>query len=145
MGGRCLLTMVCCSWPGWKYCGDISLLRRFNTQKRYGQHQVQHCNACFCGNRWHNHALHIALGHMQWPAGQGRRFCPSTLLWWDPTWGPASSSGAPSTRKTWACWSGSRGGPQKWSKAWNTSPVSWGCLAWRTPGCRETLLQPFCT
>ena len=28
-----------------------------------------------------------------WPAGRGRWFCPSTLLWWDPTWSPASSSG----------------------------------------------------
>jgi len=26
---------------------------------------------------------------------------------------PASSSGAPSTRKRWSCWSGARGGPQK--------------------------------
>ena len=34
----------------------------------------------------------------------------------DPTWSPASSSGAPSTRKTWTCWSRSRGGTQKWSE-----------------------------
>jgi len=31
----------------------------------------------------------------------------------DPTSSPASSSGAFSTGKTWTCWSGSRGGPQK--------------------------------
>jgi len=47
------------------------------------------------------------------PAGWGRWFCLSALLWWDSTWSPASSSGALSTRRTWTCWSGSRGGPQK--------------------------------
>jgi len=35
----------------------------------------------------------------------------STLV--RPTWSPASSSGALTTGKTWTCWSGSRGGPQK--------------------------------
>ncbi|GAB0180716.1 cAMP-dependent protein kinase inhibitor alpha [Grus japonensis] len=30
-----------------------------------------------------------------------------------PTWSTVSSSGVPSTRKTWTCWSESRGGPQK--------------------------------
>jgi len=54
-----------------------------------------------------------------WPAGQGRGFCPSALLWWDPT-SPASSSGAPSTRRTWNCWSRSRGGQQKRSEGWST-------------------------
>ena len=44
--------------------------------------------------------------------------------------------GALSTGKTWSCWSRSRGGPQKWSEGWNTSPTrtvweSWGCSAWR--------------
>jgi len=29
-----------------------------------------------------------------------------------PTWSPASSSGATSTRRTWSCWRESRGGPQ---------------------------------
>ena len=38
-----------------------------------------------------------------WPAGRGRRFCPSTLLWWDPsssTVSGALSTGALSTGKT---------------------------------------------
>ena len=48
------------------------------------------------------------------------------LHWWDPIWSPASSSGAASTEKTWACWSGSRGGPQKWSEGWNRSPMRKG-------------------
>ncbi|KAK4813527.1 LOW QUALITY PROTEIN: hypothetical protein QYF61_009253 [Mycteria americana] len=44
----------------------------------------------------------------------------------------------------------SRGGPQKLSEGWNTSPVgngceSWGCSAWRREGSRETFLQPFNT
>jgi len=37
-------------------------------------------------------------------------FCPSALLWSDPTRSPASSSGAPNTGQTWSCWSGARGG-----------------------------------
>jgi len=80
-----------------------------------------------------------------WPAGQERWFCPSTLLWWAPTWSPASSSGALSTGKTWSCCSRSRGGPQKRSEGWSTSPVkkgweSWGCSAWR----REAAGRPCC-
>jgi len=35
----------------------------------------------------------------------------------------AFSSGALSTRRTWNCWSGSKGGLQKWSKGWSTSPM----------------------
>ena len=53
-----------------------------------------------------------AASKAAWPAGRGRGFCPATLLWWDLTWSPASSSGALSTEKTWTCWSGSGGGPQ---------------------------------
>ena len=39
-------------------------------------------------------------------------------------------------------WTVSRGGPQKWSKGWSTSPVkmgwkSWGCSAWRREGFLE--------
>ena len=79
-----------------------------------------------------------------WPAGRWRWFCPSVPLWWDATWSPTSSSGALSTRRTWNCWSRSRGGPWRWSKWWNTSPVrkgweSWGYLAWRREGSREIL------
>ena len=79
-----------------------------------------------------------------WPAGRGRGFCPSTLPSWDPTWSTVSSSGASNTRRTQSCWSRSRGGPQRWSEVWSTSPVStgwemWGSLAWRREGCEETL------
>ena len=75
---------------------------------------------------------------------------PSAPLWWDPTWSPASSYGALSTGKTWTCWRGSRGGPQKFSERWNTSPMrrgwaSWGCSAWGREGCRDTLEQPSST
>jgi len=77
-----------------------------------------------------------------WPVGQGRWFYHSTLLWWDPTWSPASSSGAVSTAKTWMCWSRSRGRPQKWSQGWIISPTrkgweSWSCSAWRREGSGE--------
>ena len=89
-----------------------------------------------------------AASKAAWPAGRGRWFC--TLLWWDLTQSPASSYGAPSTRRTWTCWSGSRGVPQRWSKGWNTSPMrkgweSWGCSAWRREGGGETWLQPSST
>jgi len=42
-----------------------------------------------------------------------RGVCPSSLLWWDPIWSPASRFGALSTGKTRTCWIGFRGGPQK--------------------------------
>ena len=60
-----------------------------------------------------------AASREAWPAGRGRGFCPFTVLWWDPTWSPVSSSGALSTRR-----SGSGGGPQRWSKA--GAPLLWG-------------------
>ena len=87
-----------------------------------------------------------AASRESWPAGWGGWFYPSAVLWWDPTWRPASSSGASSTGKTQTCWSGSRGDPQQWSEGWNTSPMrkgweSWGCPAWIREGCGETLLQ----
>ena len=79
-----------------------------------------------------------------WPAGWGRWLWTSVLLWRDPPWSPASSSGALSTRKMWTCWSGSRGGPQTWSQGWNTSPMrkgwkSWRCSAWRRV-CRHLIV-----
>ena len=85
-----------------------------------------------------------------WPAGWGRWFCPSTPLWRDHTWSTASGSGVLSTGRTWTCWSGSRGGPQKWSEGWNSSPKrkgweSWGCSAWRREGSGETFLRAFNT
>jgi len=58
-----------------------------------------------------------AASRETWPAGQGRWFRPATPLWWEPTWSPASSSGAPSTRRTWTCWSGSRGGHKNHGRA----------------------------
>ena len=44
-------------------------------------------------------------------------------------------------------WRASRGGPQKWSKRWNTSPMktgweSWSHSAWRREGSRETCEWP---
>ena len=69
------------------------------------------------------------------------------LLSWEPT---ATSSGAPSTRRTWICWSRSGGGPQKWSEGWSTSPLrtgwesgweSWGSSAWRREGLGKGLQQ----
>ena len=91
-----------------------------------------------------------AASRETWPAGQGKWFCPSTLLWRNPTWSSASSSGALSTGKTGNCWSGSRQGPQKLSEGWNTSPVrkgweSCGCSACRSEGSRDTLRQPSST
>jgi len=88
--------------------------------------------------------LSLVASKAAWPAGRGKWFCPSALLWWDPTQSPASSSGALNTRRTWTCWSRFRGGPQKRSEGCSTSPVrsgweSWGCSAWRKEGSRETL------
>jgi len=85
-----------------------------------------------------------------WPAGQERWLCPSTLLWWDLTWSTAFSSGALSTRRTWNCWSGSKGGLQKRSEGWSTSAMRTGwescaCSAWRREGCGETWLRHFST
>ena len=79
-----------------------------------------------------------------WPAGQERWFYYSTLLWWDLTWRPASSSEALNTGKKWSCWTESRGGPQIWSEGWNTSSVrkgweSWVYSAWTREVSGETL------
>ena len=69
----------------------------------------------------------IALREV-WPAGQGRWFCPSTLLSWDPTWSTTSSCiGPPTQEEHWAVGVGpSRRGPQRWSESWSTSPVRTG-------------------
>jgi len=74
-----------------------------------------------------------------WSAGQGKWFCPSVLLSWDPTRSTVSRSGAPKKRRAWSCWRASRGGPQRWSDGWSTSPMktgweSWGFSAWRKEG-----------
>ena len=76
------------------------------------------------------------------PAGRERWFCPSALVWWDPTWSPASSSGALRAEKTWTCKSRSRGGHKNdqrtgtplMRKGWE----SWGWSAWRREGSRKT-------
>ena len=74
--------------------------------------------------------------------------CASAPLWWDPTWSPASSSGAPSSRKTWSCWNGSRGGHKDDPRA--GAPLLWGKaervgLVQPGEGCGETLEQPAST
>ena len=71
-----------------------------------------------------------------WSADWGRWSCPSALCWWGLIWSTASRCGALCTGETWTCYSVSRGGLQKGSKGWNTSPMrtdweSWGCSAWR--------------
>jgi len=59
--------------------------------------------------------------------------------------------GTPSTGKTRSSWSGSRGGPLRWSEGWSTSPMkkgwgNWACLAWKEKGpgrshCGITILE----
>ena len=61
-----------------------------------------------------------------WPTDWGGWFWTSTLLLWDPTWNPASSSGAPNTRRTWSCWRRSREAPWRWSEGWSTTPMRAG-------------------
>jgi len=56
----------------------------------------------------------------------GDSWFPLTPLSWDPTWTTAFSSGAPNIRRMWMCWSGSRGGPRRWSEDWSTSPMRTG-------------------
>ena len=92
-----------------------------------------------------------AASRAAWPAGQGSGFCPCTLLWWDPTWSPASSSGALSTGKTWTCWVGPEEDVHKNEpEGWNTSPVRKGwescdCSSWRREGSWKTFSQPSST
>lgn len=76
----------------------------------------------------------LAVSQAAWPAGWGKGFCSSTPLSWDPSWTNASSSGAPSTRKTQSCWSGSKGGPQRWSEGWAPLSENWSCAVWRRKG-----------
>ena len=40
-----------------------------------------------------------------------------------PIWSVVSRSGVPSVRKTGSCWRRSRGGLQRWSEGWSTSPT----------------------
>jgi len=48
--------------------------------------------------------------HPQQRGQQVKGFCPSALLWQEPTWSPACSSGALSAGQTWSCWSRAGGG-----------------------------------
>ena len=78
-----------------------------------------------------------------WPAGWGRWSCPSALCWWGLRWSSVSRCGVLGIRETWTCWSTSRGGPQKWCKGRNTSPLRigwerWGYSAWRREGSEVT-------
>ena len=73
-----------------------------------------------------------------------------SLLWWEPAWSTASSSGALSIAKRWTCWRGSRGGPRKLSEGWNTSPMrkgweSWGYSAFRRQDFGDTTYEPSST
>lgn len=63
---------------------------------------------------------------------EGRDSTPQLSL--DSSWTNAFSSGAPSTRKTWSCWSGSKGGPQRWPEGWAPLSENWGCAVWRRKG-----------
>jgi len=81
-------------------------------------------------------------------AGRGKWSLSSTLCWWDLTMTTLSSCRVLSTGEIWTCWSTSREGPQKWSKAWNISPTragweSWGCSAWRKEGSGIDLIAAF--
>ena len=53
---------------------------------------------------------------------------------------PASSSGAFSTRRAWSCWSGYRGGPQRWSEGWSTSAERVGAVQ---PGEEKAAGRPY--
>jgi len=73
------------------------------------------------------------LGCMRSMTSKSREgVCASTLLSWDPTWNVVSSSVAPNTRRTWSCWSSSRGGSWRWSEGWSSSPMRTGWEALRT-------------
>ena len=46
----------------------------------------------------------------------------------------------------WSCWSGSRGGPQRWSEGWSTSLIekgwgSWALSAWRRESHRDLIMD----
>jgi len=88
---------------------------------------------CSQGPTMHNHC---------WSLASRSREGILLLCCGETSSGVASSSEALSTR-TWTCWIGSRGGQQKWSEGWSTSPTrtgweSWSCSAWRREGCGET-------
>ena len=72
---------------------------------------------------------------------------PSGLSLWGLTCSYVSRPGASNKKKMWRCWSRSRGGPQRWSECWSTSPTkkgwgSWACSAWRRESFREISAYP---
>ena len=65
-----------------------------------------------------------AASRAAWPAGWGRWFWSSTLLWWDPTWSPVCSSGALSIRGHGAVGAGPEEGHKDGLRA--GAPFLWG-------------------
>ena len=93
--------------------------------------EAQHeCNACLQPRR---PTVSWAASKEAWPAGQRRWFCLSSLLWWDLTWSPASSSGAlrpalePSAQERHGpVGAGPEQGPLLWGKAERVGAVQAG-------------------
>ena len=70
-----------------------------------------------------------------WPAHRGRWFCPSTLLFWYPTWSTASSSGLPTQERHGVVGAS----PRRLIRGLEHPPTgrvgeSWGSSAWRREG-----------
>ena len=108
---------------GWGMKGLRAVLRRRTWGYRWVKSWTWPSNVCSQPSR---PIVPWAASPAVWAAGRGRGFYPSALLWWDPTWSPASSSGVFSTWRTWSCWSRSRrshkngqraGTPLLWRKA----------------------------
>ena len=109
---------------GWAENGLRAALRRKAWGYWWMRSSTWPCNVCLQPRR---STVFQAASKEACPSCWGRWFCSSTLLWWDPTCSPASSSGALSTGKTWTCWSRSRGGPRKWTGhlSCEESPSGW--------------------
>lgn len=58
-----------------------------------------------------------------WPAWKGKGLCLSALPLSGPICSTVARSEAPNTEKTGNCWRGKRGGPQRCSQGWSTSPM----------------------
>lgn len=61
--------------------------------------------------------------HQEWPAGQGRWLFPFSLPSWFSIFSTVSRLGDPSIRKTWLCWSWSRGGHEDGQRS--GAPLLW--------------------
>jgi len=80
-----------------------------------------------------------------WPAGRERWSSSSTMG--APICSTVSRPGVLSKRRMKSCWSGSRGGLQRWSEGWSTSRMKKGqgsCtyLNWRRESAGKTSLRP---